>query len=35
LLDILTRKVPIIEIIIPAPAIAIGSRTGPIPPKIS
>ena len=33
--EILTNNVPIIENIIPKPAIAIGSKIGPIPPKES
>ena len=33
--DILTKSVPIREIIIPTPAIDIGSKIGPIPPKSS
>ena len=32
---IFTNMVPIKEIIIPTPAIAIGSKIGPIPPKAS
>ena len=33
--EILTSKVPISEIIIPTPAIDIGNKMGPIPPKAS
>ena len=35
LLLIFTSIVPIIEIMIPTPAIAIGNKIGPIPPKAS
>ena len=35
LLEILTKSVPIMEKIIPTPAIAIGNKMGPIPPNLS
>ena len=35
LLEILIKKVPMIEAIIPTPAIIMGNKIGPIPPKAS